>query len=100
MSRGRLEVTLGDPARMPPRAYSADIAELRMWAALHDASATEAEDPGGDLSGRQPVRDHHRRTPGEQPFEGSSRPDLRLRVAGAPGLVEHQQVGAGEVRAR
>ena len=51
----------------------------------------------GGLGGRQPVGDRERRAPAGQRVQGPLQPHLGRRVDGAGRLVEHEQVGVGEV---
>ena len=55
-------------------------------------------DEVGTLGGGHPVRDRDRRAPAGQPVERGGDAHLERRVDGAGGLVEHEQVGVGQLR--
>ena len=89
----------GATRRAGGRTDTVGIDELGMRAALDDGARVDHEDLVGALGGGEPVRDRQRRPAVGERVQGAGQPLLGRRVDGAGRLVEHQQVGVGDVGA-
>ncbi len=93
-----LTAWLGDPGRVQPAVDATLGDQPVVRPALHDPALVEDDHLVGVLGGGQPVGDGDRGAAVHQRLQRPADAHLELGVDRAGGLVEHQQVGVGEVR--
>ena len=85
---------------MEPGVHALLPQQVGVRAALDDAAAVDDDDLVGVLGGGEAVGDGDRGAPAHQPLQRQADPHLERRVDGRGGLVEHEQVGVGELGAQ